>query len=78
MIRAMPAQRRGGTGLIDMNDLMESFSRKSAMPGRLHDYRQWRKKQEAEAELAILNSPPLDRAAIWRDCLSRTPSATKQ
>jgi uncharacterized phage-associated protein len=77
-LKAKQERENGGKGLIGMNDLSESFSRRSGLPAPLDQYRQLREKREKEAEQAILSSPPLDRVAIWKDCPSHTPSATKQ
>jgi uncharacterized phage-associated protein len=71
-------RERGGKGLLLMNDLEESFRRRNGVPTSLHAYRRLREEREKQAELALLSSPPLDSSAIWKDCRSRTPSASKQ
>ena len=77
-LKAKQEGEKGGKGLLVMNDLEESFRRRSGMPASLDAYRRMREEREKNAELAILSSPPLDKGAIWKDCPSRTPSASKQ
>jgi uncharacterized phage-associated protein len=67
-----------GRGVIDTNDLRESFARRPGIPSPLETYRLLREDKEKEAELAILTSPPLDVAAIWKGTRSVTPSASKR
>jgi uncharacterized phage-associated protein len=76
-LKAQQERERSGKGLLPMNELEESFRRRDSMPAPLAAYRRLREEREKQAELAILNSPPLDRSAIWKDCRSRTPSASK-
>jgi uncharacterized phage-associated protein len=78
VLEAKIERETGGKGLIGMNELRESFSRRSEMPVSLEAYRRLRKERETAAELAILNSPPLDVEAIWKDSRSVTPSARKR
>jgi hypothetical protein len=68
----------GGQGLLDMNDLAESFRRRPAVPAPLGSYWRLRKEREKQADLAILSSPALDVRAIWEGCRSVTPSAGKR
>jgi uncharacterized phage-associated protein len=77
-LKAKKEREMGGEGLIGMNDLGESFSRRHDLPAALADYRRLRKEREKEAELAILSSPPLDVVEIWKACRSFTPSASKR
>ncbi len=77
-LKGKQERERGGTGLLLMSDLEESFRRRYGMPAPLDAYRRMREEREKQAELAILSSPPLDMAVIWKDCRSRTPSASKQ
>jgi uncharacterized phage-associated protein len=76
-LKAKQEREQGGKGLLLMNDLGESFRRRNGMPAPLYAYCRLREEREKKAELAILSGPPLDRAAIWKDCRSRTPSASK-
>jgi uncharacterized phage-associated protein len=77
-LKAEQEHERGGKGLLLMNELEEAFRRRYGMPAPLAAYQRMRIDREKQAELAILSSPPLDMAAIWKDCRSRTPSASKQ
>jgi hypothetical protein len=76
-LEAKKEQEIGGKGLIGINELDESFRRRPALPVPLGEYRRLREERERQAELAIRSSPPLDVEAIWKDCRSRTPSASK-
>src|SRR5262245_36552947 len=58
-LKAKKERESGGRGLLDMNDLRESFSRRPGLPAALDAYRRHRQEREKEAELAILSSPPL-------------------
>jgi uncharacterized phage-associated protein len=74
-IKSMKERHAGGKGLIDMNDLRESFSRRPGIPAPLGAYGQILHERQKEVEVAILSSPPLDVDVIWKHCRSVTPSA---
>jgi len=67
-----------GKGLIDMEDIGESFSRRPGVPAPLNASRELRREREKEAELAVLARPPLGAEAICKGCRSVTPSAGKR
>jgi uncharacterized phage-associated protein len=77
-LKAKMERGRHGIGLIGMNELRESFSRRAGIPAALESYRRLRQQREKEAELAILSSPPLDVETIWKESRSVTPSAGKR
>jgi uncharacterized phage-associated protein len=67
----------GGKGLINMNELRDSFSRRADIPAPLGEYGRQRRKLAEEAQLTIRSSPPLDVEAIWKPRSSVTPSTSK-
>jgi len=71
-------RENGGDGLVNVDSLRESLTRRPGMPWALGEYDHLRKEMVKQAELAILNSLPLDVDTIWKDCKSQTPSASKR
>jgi uncharacterized phage-associated protein len=76
-LKAKKESTMHGRGVIGMNELRESFARRPGLPGSMDAYRRKRQELEREAELAILNTPPLDVGAIWNGTRSVTPTAVK-